>query len=156
LIHAEAARNVAERVEEAIGQGARLVCGGEPDRAGRAECFYPPTLLDGVTASMRIAAEESFSPVVPVLEFGDDDEALSLANDTPDGLAAYVYTSDLNRAQRFADGLRAGVVGINDPRPITPEAPFGGVGGSGMGREGGVEGLMEFMDTRLVGLRLPG
>jgi succinate-semialdehyde dehydrogenase/glutarate-semialdehyde dehydrogenase len=104
---------------------------------------------------MRIAAEESFSPVVPVLVFDGDDEALSLANDTPDGLAAYVYTSDLNRAQRFADGLRAGVIGINDPRPITPEAPFGGVGGSGMGREGGVEGLMEFMDTRLIGLRLP-
>jgi succinate-semialdehyde dehydrogenase/glutarate-semialdehyde dehydrogenase len=155
LIHVEAARSVAERVEEAIGQGARLVCGGEPDRAGLAECFYPPTLLDGVTASMRIAAEESFSPVVPVLEFEDEDEALGLANDTPYGLAAYVYTSDLNRAQRFAEGLRAGVVGINDPRPITPEAPFGGIGGSGMGREGGVEGLMEFMDARLVGLRLP-
>jgi len=155
LIHAEAARVVAAWVQEAIGQGARLVCGGEPDRAGRAECFYPPTLLDGVTASMRIAAEESFSPVVPVLEFEDEDEALNMANDTTDGLAAYVYTSDLNRAQRFADGLRAGVIGINDPRPITPEAPFGGIGGSGMGREGGVEGLMEFLDARLVGLRLP-
>ena len=156
LIHAEAARRVAESVQEAIDQGARLVCGGEPERAGRAECFYPPTLLDGVTASMRIASEESFSPVVPILEFEDEDDALGLANDTPYGLAAYVYTSDLNRAQRFADGLRAGVIGINDPRPITPEAPFGGVGQSGMGREGGIEGLLEFMDTRLIGLRLPG
>ena len=156
LIHAAAARGVAERVEEAIGQGARLVCGGEPARVGWAECFYPPTLLDGVTASMRIASEESFSPVVPVLEFEDEGEALRLANDTPYGLAAYVYTTNLNCAQRFADGLRAGVVGINDPRPITPEAPFGGVGQSGMGREGGVEGLLEFMDARLIGLRLPG
>jgi succinate-semialdehyde dehydrogenase/glutarate-semialdehyde dehydrogenase len=105
---------------------------------------------------MRIASEESFSPVVPVLEFRDEDEALRLANDTPCGLAAYVYTRDLNCAQRFADGLRAGVIGINDPRPITPEAPFGGVGQSGMGREGGIEGLLEFMDARLIGLRLPG
>jgi succinate-semialdehyde dehydrogenase/glutarate-semialdehyde dehydrogenase len=156
LIHAAAAREVAERVAEAIGQGARLVCGGEKERAGLADCFYPPTLLDGVTASMRIASEESFSPVVPVLEFRDEDEALRLANDTPYGLAAYVYTRDLNSAQRFADGLRAGVIGINDPRPITPEAPFGGVGQSGMGREGGIEGLLEFMDARLIGLRLPG
>jgi succinate-semialdehyde dehydrogenase/glutarate-semialdehyde dehydrogenase len=104
---------------------------------------------------MRIAAEESFSPVVPVIDFETEGEALHLANDTPDGLAAYVYTRDLDRAQRFADGLRAGVIGINDPRPITPEAPFGGVGGSGMGREGGTEGLMEFLDARLIGLRLP-
>lgn len=80
------------------------------------------------------------------------------------GLGAEVHTqaglaplsTNLNCAQRFADGLRAGVVGINDPRPITPEAPFGGVGQSGMGREGGVEGLLEFMDARLIGLRLPG
>jgi succinate-semialdehyde dehydrogenase/glutarate-semialdehyde dehydrogenase len=155
LIRPGAARDVAERVAEAIEQGATLVCGGDPGRAGLGEAFYPPTLLDGVTGAMRIAAEESFSPVVPVLEFETEGEALRLANDTPDGLAAYVYTRDLNRAQRFADGLRAGVIGINDPRPITPEAPFGGVGGSGMGREGGTEGLMEFLDARLIGLRLP-
>jgi succinate-semialdehyde dehydrogenase/glutarate-semialdehyde dehydrogenase len=156
LIHAEAARLVSERVREAIEEGARLVCGGDPERVGRAECFYPPTLLEGVTPAMRIAREEIFGPVIPVLAFDEDQEGLTMANDTPYGLAAYVYTSDIDRAQVFADGLRVGVVGINDPRPITPEAPFGGVGLSGMGREGGTEGLLEFMDARLVGLRLAG
>ncbi len=82
-------------------------------------------------------------------------EALGLANDTPYGLAAYVYTPTWTAPSASPTALRVGVVGINDPRPITPEAPFGGVGPSGMGREGGVEGLLEFMDARLVGQRLP-
>lgn len=155
LIHPQAAQDVAAKVREALEQGARLVCGGEAGRDALGESYYPPTLLDGVTPAMRIAREESFSPVVPVQSFVDDEEALQLANDTPYGLAAYVYTRDLNRAQRFTDRLQAGVIGINDPRPLTPGAPFGGVGASGLGREGGTEGLLEFMDARLVGLRLP-
>jgi succinate-semialdehyde dehydrogenase/glutarate-semialdehyde dehydrogenase len=155
LISAEAARRVAALVDEARAQGARLVCGGVP-APGLGEHFYPPTLLDDVTPSMRIAREEIFGPVLPVLAFDGEEEAIRAANDTLYGLAAYVYTSDLDRAHRCAENLRAGVVGINDPRPITPEAPFGGVGLSGMGREGGIEGLLEFLDARLIGVRLPG
>jgi succinate-semialdehyde dehydrogenase/glutarate-semialdehyde dehydrogenase len=154
LISAEAARRVAALVEEACVQGARLICGGLPPR-DLGERFYPPTLLDDVAPSMRVACEEVFGPVLSVLAFDGEEEAIRLANDTPYGLAAYVYTSDLDRAQRCAESLRAGVVGINDPRPITPEAPFGGVGLSGIGREGGTEGLLEFLDARLIGVRLP-
>jgi succinate-semialdehyde dehydrogenase/glutarate-semialdehyde dehydrogenase len=153
LISAEAAGKVAALVDEARAEGARVVCGGgPPPRLGGN--FYAPTLLDRVTPAMRVAREEVFGPVLSVLTFDTEEEALRLANDTPYGLAAYVYTSGLERAQRCAEGLRAGVVGINDPRPITPEAPFGGVGLSGIGREGGREGLLEFLEPRLIGIRL--
>jgi succinate-semialdehyde dehydrogenase / glutarate-semialdehyde dehydrogenase len=153
LITAEAARKVAALVDDARAQGARLVCGGAP-APELGPNFYAPTLLDRVTPSMRVATEEVFGPVLSVLAFEGEDEAIRLANDTPYGLAAYVYTNDLERAQRCAESLRAGVVGINDPRPITPEAPFGGVGLSGIGREGGSEGLLEFLEARLIGIRL--
>jgi succinate-semialdehyde dehydrogenase/glutarate-semialdehyde dehydrogenase len=153
LISAEATRKVAVLVDEARAEGGRVVCGGEPVPAlGRN--FYAPTLLEHVTPSMRVAREEVFGPVLSLLAFDGEEEAIRLANDTPYGLAAYVYTSDLERAQRCGESLRAGVVGINDPRPITPEAPFGGVGLSGVGREGGSEGLLEFLEARLIGIRL--
>jgi succinate-semialdehyde dehydrogenase/glutarate-semialdehyde dehydrogenase len=153
LISADAARKVSGLVEEARAEGARVVCGGGPP-PGLGGSFYAPTLLEGVTPAMRVAREEVFGPVLSVLTFDGEEEAVRLANDTPYGLAAYVYTSDLERAQRCAEALRAGVVGINDPRPITPEAPFGGVGLSGVGREGGSEGLLEFLEAKLVGIRL--
>lgn len=153
LIHRQAVEKVATLVEDAIHDGATLVYGGQTPPSDLGECFYPPTLLDNVTPTMRIANEEVFGPVVSILAFDKEEEALKIANDTPQGLAAYVYTNDAARAQRFADGLNVGVVGINDPRPITPEAPFGGVKESGIGREGGAEGLLEYMDIRLIGTR---
>jgi succinate-semialdehyde dehydrogenase/glutarate-semialdehyde dehydrogenase len=153
LIRPEAAHALAALVDEAVAAGARVLCGGSgAERPG--ERFFPPTLLADVRPEMRVAREESFGPVLPLLAFEDEAEALRLANDTPLGLAAYLYTADLERAQRVSEALRAGVVGINDPRPITPEAPFGGVGSSGVGREGGLEGILEFMDAKLIGLRL--
>lgn len=156
LIHREAVERVGALVDEAVAQGARALCGGRTPPPGPGECFYPPTLLDGVAPSMRVVQEEVFGPVVSVLPFDGEAEALRVANDTPYGLAGYVYTSDMARAQRFMDGLDVGVVGINDPRPIIPETPFGGVKLSGIGREGGTEGLLEFMDARLIGVRYPG
>jgi succinate-semialdehyde dehydrogenase/glutarate-semialdehyde dehydrogenase len=103
---------------------------------------------------MRLTTEEIFGPVIPVIEFDTVDELVVMANDTPYRLAAYFYTSNIALAQRLADELNFGVVGINDPRPVTAEAPFGGIGQSGVGREGGSEGLMEFLDCKLIGTRV--
>jgi succinate-semialdehyde dehydrogenase / glutarate-semialdehyde dehydrogenase len=155
LIHRQALENVASLVEDAVLSGALLVAGTRTPPEDVRTCFYPPTILDNVTPSMRIAREEVFGPVISVLTFDSDEEAVRLANDTPFGLAAYVYTSIPARGQRFAEELEAGVVGINDPRPITAEAPFGGVKDSGIGREGGTEGLLEYLDVRLIGSRFP-
>lgn len=155
LIHRKAVENVSGLVQDAVSNGATLVCGGQMPPSGPKECFYPPTLLVNVNRSMRIVNEEVFGPVLSLMAFEDEDEALTLANDTPYGLAAYIYTNNASRSQRFADELNVGVVGINDPRPIAPEAPFGGVKQSGIGREGGKEGLLEYMETRLIGTRYP-
>jgi succinate-semialdehyde dehydrogenase/glutarate-semialdehyde dehydrogenase len=153
LISRQAVEKVGTLVGEAVDSGAELICGGITPPLGTGECFYPPTLLNNVTSGMRIAHEEVFGPVISILTFANDQQALEIANSTPYGLAAFIYTSNMSRAQRFADDLNVGVVGINDPRPITPESPFGGVGASGIGREGGVEGLLEYMDIRLIGTR---
>ncbi len=153
LISREALDGVAALVEGAIAEGATLICGGRTPPPGPGECLYPPTLLDGVTPSMRIANEEIFGPVLPIIRFDSEEEALRVANDSPYGLSAFVYTRDMARAQRMADGLEAGVIGINDPRPHTPDVPFGGVKRSGIGREGGTEGLLEYLEPRLIGTR---
>jgi len=156
LIDRRAVDKVKSLVESAVCAGAIISYQGEvPDRC-QGGYYYPPTLLEGVTSQMQVACEEVFGPVLSVMPFDTEDQALRLANDTPFGLAAYVYTTNFQRAQRFSEELEAGVVGINDPRPITPEAPFGGIKQSGIGREGGAEGLMEFLEGRLIGLRFPG
>lgn len=155
LIRREAVERIASLVQEAIKQGANLRYGGDIPPPGPGERFFPPTLLENVTQAMRLAREEIFGPVFPVLTFESDDEALQMANDTSYGLAAYVYTNNIARGQRFAEELEVGVVGINDPRPIIASAPFGGCKESGIGREGGTEGLLEFMEPRLIGTRFP-
>lgn len=152
LIHQEAVAKVEQLVREAVSSGARVVWQMEPIGKGNGS-FYPPVVLDRVTPEMRIAQDEIFGPVFSVLNFDTDEEALALANDTPYGLSAYVYTSNMRRAFHFSERLEAGVVGVNDPRPIIPEAPFGGVKMSGIGREGGTEGLFEYLDAKLIGFR---
>ena len=120
-------------------------------RGGR---FFAPTVLTDVTPDMVIYREETFGPIAPVIVFDDEDEAIAMANDTAYGLAAYVYTENLSRALRVTEALRFGIVGINDINPTSAAAPFGGTGHSGLGREGGPQGIDEYLDTKLVGITL--
>lgn len=155
LVDRHAREKVKSLVDGAIAAGARVRYRGEVPDGCRAGYFYPPTLLDNITLDMPLVCEEVFGPVLSVMAFDSEAEVLHMANDTPYGLAAYAYTNDMARAQRCSEELDAGVVGINDPRPITPQAPFGGVKQSGIGCEGGIEGLREFLETRLIGFRYP-
>src|SRR5262249_23763768 len=123
------------------------------DPASAAEdfgAFYPPTVLTGVTPDMSIAREETFGPVVPIGVFDTEEQAVELANGTPYRLAAYVFTRDCARAERVIAGLQFGHVGWNTGQGPTPEAPFGGMKQSGFGREGGLEGLLEFCEVQTV------
>ncbi len=154
LIDQAAMAKMERQVADAQAKGATLLLGGE--RLGGAGLddgwFYAPTLLSDVTPSMQIYREETFGPVAPVVLFDDEDEAIEMANDTEYGLASYVYTKDLGRAFRVVEQLRFGIVGVNDINPTAASAPFGGVKESGLGREGGREGINEYLDTKLVGL----
>ncbi|WP_082563932.1 MULTISPECIES: NAD-dependent succinate-semialdehyde dehydrogenase [unclassified Nocardioides] len=148
LIDADAVAGVRELVDDAVAQGARVATGGgEPDGN-----FYPPTVLADVPAGARINREEVFGPVAPVTTFTDEDEAIRLANDTEYGLASYVYTRDLDRTLRVVESLAFGMVGVNTGLVSNPAAPFGGVKASGFGREGGFEGIEEYLDTTYVGI----
>ncbi|MFC5998424.1 NAD-dependent succinate-semialdehyde dehydrogenase [Quadrisphaera sp. GCM10027208] len=144
---------VDELVRDAVARGATVLTGGE--RVGDAGYFYAPTVLGDVPAGARILAEEVFGPVAPVTTFRTDDEAVAAANDTPYGLVAYVFTRDLDRALRVAERLQTGMVGLNTGVVSNPAAPFGGVKASGFGREGGFEGIEEYLETKYVGISLP-
>jgi succinate-semialdehyde dehydrogenase/glutarate-semialdehyde dehydrogenase len=111
-------------------------------------------VLTGVPAGCRIVHEEIFGPVAPITAFANDDEALALANDTEFGLVAYAFTQSLNRAVWVAEGLETGMVGLNQGIVSNPAAPFGGVKLSGIGREGGLEGIEEYLETKYVGIKL--
>ena len=112
--------------------------------------FYPATVLDRVAPDSPILAEEIFGPVAPIVAFHDTDEVIRLANDTEYGLVAYVYTRDLARGLRVAEALETGMVGLNRGLVSDPAAPFGGVKQSGIGREGGHDGLLEFTETKYI------
>jgi succinate-semialdehyde dehydrogenase/glutarate-semialdehyde dehydrogenase len=148
LINAAGRDKVAELVDGAVGEGARIATGGVvPDGPG---FFYPPTVLVDVPAGAAILREEIFGPVAPLVLFDTEQEAVALANDTEYGLVAYVYTRDLQRGLRFSEALESGMVGLNRPIVSDPAAPFGGVKQSGLGREGGHDGLLEFLETKYV------
>jgi succinate-semialdehyde dehydrogenase/glutarate-semialdehyde dehydrogenase len=143
---------VAELVDDATGRGASvLVGGGRIDGAGY---FYAPTVLSDVPGDARLLREEIFGPVAPVRGFSDEDEAIAAANDTEFGLVAYVYTSNLKRAFRVIEGLQTGMVGLNQGVVSNASAPFGGVKQSGFGREGGREGIGEYLETKYVAMKL--
>lgn len=150
LIDSAARAKVERLVADARARGARVLTGGAPI-AGPGH-FYAPTVLTDVDASSAILAEEVFAPVAPVQVFTTEAEALALANDTPFGLVAYAYTRDLQRALRVADELETGMVGINRGVISNPAAPFGGVKQSGFGREGGREGIEEYLEVKYVAL----
>ena len=142
-------------VADAIARGARSVTGGKRAAVpGCADRFLQPTLLVGVTPEMRCFREETFGPVAPVTAFDTEAEALRLANDTPYGLAAYVWTRDGARIMRMTESLEYGIVGVNDALPAVAQAPFGGVKQSGLGREGGRQGIEEYLDLRYVSWRI--
>jgi succinate-semialdehyde dehydrogenase / glutarate-semialdehyde dehydrogenase len=127
-----------------------VLTGGGP--AGERGYFYAPTVLADVPAGATLESEEIFGPVAPITTFTSDEEALAAANDTPYGLVAYAFTRDLSRALRVAEGLETGMVGLNQGIVSNPAAPFGGVKQSGFGREGGAEGIEEYLETKYVGI----
>ena len=142
---------VAEHVADALSHGATRLVGNDPPRpAENWGCFYPPTLLVGVNSEMMVCREETFGPVLAVSQFENTEAVLAAANDTEYGLAAYVFTKDSARAQQCAAALTFGHVGLNSGSGPAPEAPFGGMKQSGYGREGGLEGLLEFCEPQTV------
>jgi len=154
LIDEGALDKMDEHVSDAVGKGATLVCGGQrlTGEAYDAGTFFAPTVLTDVTPEMVIYREETFGPIAPVIIFDDEDEVIKMANDTDYGLAAYLYTKDISRAIRVSEALRFAIVGVNDINPTSAAAPFGGIKESGLGREGGQEGIVEYLETKLVGI----
>jgi succinate-semialdehyde dehydrogenase/glutarate-semialdehyde dehydrogenase len=153
LIEAKARDKVEGLVDDARARGAEALVGG--GSIGGAGYFYAPTVLARVPPDARMLHEEIFGPVAPVVSFATDDEALARANDTEYGLVAYVYTRDLDRALRVVEGLETGMVGLNRGFVSNPAAPFGGVKHSGFGREGGHEGIHEYLDIKYVAIETP-
>jgi succinate-semialdehyde dehydrogenase / glutarate-semialdehyde dehydrogenase len=152
LIDQPSREKVAELVEDALSRGATRVIGGEiPDGRGY---FYPPTVLGDVPEDARVFHEEIFGPVAPVGGFASEEEAVARANDTEYGLVAYVFTRDIKRALRVCEALETGMVGLNQGMVSNAGAPFGGVKQSGLGREGGTEGIEEFLETKYVAVNL--
>jgi succinate-semialdehyde dehydrogenase/glutarate-semialdehyde dehydrogenase len=151
LIDESSRDTVAALVQDAIDAGAEVLVGGE--HGSGPGWFFPPTVLGDVPAGAALQHEEIFGPVAPVTSFGTLEEAVELANDTEYGLAAYAFTRDLDSAVRLMERIDVGMVGINQGIVSNPAAPFGGVKASGFGREGGAEGIEEYLETRYVGVR---
>ncbi|HEY1522603.1 MAG TPA: NAD-dependent succinate-semialdehyde dehydrogenase [Solirubrobacteraceae bacterium] len=152
LIDQTQREKVQNLVDEAVGRGARVLVGGHArDGAGY---FYDPTVLTDVPEGAELLREEIFGPVAPVKGFTDEDEAIAAANDTEFGLVAYVYTRDIKRALRVVERLETGMVGLNQGMVSNPAAPFGGIKQSGFGREGGPEGIEEYLETKYVAVNL--
>jgi succinate-semialdehyde dehydrogenase/glutarate-semialdehyde dehydrogenase len=152
LIDEDQLEKVAELVDDAVSKGARALCGGE--RLEGPGHFYKPTVLVDVPDDARLLKEEIFGPVAPIKAFASDEEAIAAANDTEFGLVAYLYTAELNRALRIAERLQTGMVGLNQGIVSNAGAPFGGIKHSGFGREGGPEGIEEYLEIKYVAMKM--
>jgi succinate-semialdehyde dehydrogenase/glutarate-semialdehyde dehydrogenase len=148
LINAAAVEKVERLLEDATAHGAQVVAGGHRHPLGHT--FFEPTIVTGVTPTMEIAREEIFGPVATLFRFADEAEAISIANDTPFGLAAYFYTRDVGRVVRVAEALEYGIIGVNEGIISTETAPFGGMKESGIGREGSKYGIEDFLEIKYV------
>ena len=156
LVNEKAVEKVARQVGDAVDKGAALLHGGTRLTADGLDkgSYFAPTVLSDVNSEMLIYREETFGPVAAIVPYDDDDDVIQMANDTNYGLAAYVYTTQLARAMRLFESLNFGIVGINDINPTAAAAPFGGVKESGLGREGGREGIEEYLDVKLGGFAI--
>jgi len=158
LIHRQACTEIGRLVEQAVAEGAKIVAENrsyERDATLREGSFFPPTLLTGVRDEMRVAQEEIFGPVIPLLRYTSVSDVVRRANDTPYGLASYVYGRDLAQCRAVASAIEAGIVGVNEWRPLKAEIPFGGIKHSGIGAEGGEEGIREFLETQVISMPKP-
>jgi succinate-semialdehyde dehydrogenase/glutarate-semialdehyde dehydrogenase len=150
LVNEDGFEKVQEHVEDAVEKGAKVLQGGS--KVGEEGFFYAPTVLSNVTDDMLIMQEETFGPVAPLTSFTEVDEVIEKANDTEYGLAAYLYTQDISRSVKVSEALDFGVIGLNDAMPGTAQAPFGGQKHSGYGREGGKEGIQEYLSVKYISL----
>jgi succinate-semialdehyde dehydrogenase/glutarate-semialdehyde dehydrogenase len=154
MVEARALDKTAGLVADAVGRGAKTLTGGGRSARFDRGYFFEPTVLADLAPDSRLLVEEPFAPVMPILDFRKLDEVIARANDTPYGLAAYAFTNDLTALWQLAEGLEAGIIGINDPVPATPQCPFGGMKESGLGRELAHEGLEAYLETKFVSIRL--
>ena len=154
LIDTDAMDKMVRQVADATTKGAKVQVGGVRlvDPGLEDGQFFAPTVLTEVTPDMDIYYEETFGPIAPVIPFDSEEEVIAMANDTPYGLASYLYTNDFSRAMRVSERLKFGIVGINDINPTSAAAPFGGIKESGLGREGGPNGVDEYLETKLIGM----
>ena len=152
LIDDDQRSKVAELVDDAVGKGAEALVGGKAVEG--AGSFYEPTVLAGIPDDARLLKEEIFGPVAPIATFTTEDEAIAAANDTEFGLVSYVFTGDVKRALRVCERLETGMIGLNQGLVSNAGAPFGGVKASGLGREGGTEGILEYLETKYVAINL--
>lgn len=156
LIDEQGFKKVCGQVENAIAGGAKILTGGKARTDGvfGGGHFFEPTVLADVHKGMQILDEETFGPVAPLISFRDEGEVIQAANDTRSGLAAYFYSQNMSRCLRVAEQLEYGIIGVNDAMPAVPQAPFGGVKESGIGREGGRHGIEEFLEVKAISLGL--
>ena len=154
MFEERALRYAMDLVEDARQHGARVLTGGAKSTRFSSGYFFEPTVLDSVSSSSRLMRDEPFSPVMPLLDFDRIDDVIAAANDTPYGLAAYVFTNDISVMWQMAEGLEAGIIGINDPVPTAVQCPFGGMKESGQGRELGREGLSAYLETKYISMGL--
>lgn len=152
LINENALEKVESHLNDAVSQGAEILTGGSRYEGDLDGYFYNPTVIKNVTDDMLIMNEETFGPVLPLQVFDEEDEAIRSANDTDYGLAAYIFTENLDRSLRVMEQLEYGIVGVNDVFPATAEAPFGGIKQSGMGKEGGHYGIEDYVERKYVSI----
>jgi succinate-semialdehyde dehydrogenase/glutarate-semialdehyde dehydrogenase len=154
MFERKALASTQELIDDATKGGAKVLTGGKKSDRFDKGYFFEPTVLTGLNPNAKMLVEEPFAPVMPLLDFKHLDEVIAAANNTRYGLAAYVFTNDLTVALKMAEGLEAGIIGINDPVPATAQCPFGGMKESGIGRELAHEGLEAYLETKYLAIKL--